>query len=84
MYEFGCHAFPPTTIEDLELLSNSHMSNSIQYTASQVASYLVATTQLLRQVNPDLAELFSVKVGRDELRTKLLGLEEEKCKFKEC
>lgn len=28
-YEWGCHAFPPTTIMALEILSNSHMSNSL-------------------------------------------------------
>lgn len=28
-YEWGCHAFPLTTIEALVLLSNSHMSNNL-------------------------------------------------------
>lgn len=42
------HAFPLTTIEALELLSNTHLSNNLLYAAVQVGSYMVATTSHLR------------------------------------
>ena len=30
-YDWCCHAFPPATIETLELLPNSHLSNNLLY-----------------------------------------------------
>lgn len=84
VYEWGCHAFLLASIEDLELLSNSHMSNSLRYAANQAAPYLVATARCLHQVNSDSAELASAKAERDQLKARVMGLEEEKRKFEEC
>ena len=67
----------------MELLSNSHMSNSLLYSAVQVTLYLVAVAQSLLHINSDLAELASSRDERDELRKKVLGLEEENRKFEE-
>lgn len=55
-YEWVRHAFPPSTIEALELLHNSHMFNNLQYVAAQVTPYLVSATWRLCQVNSDLVE----------------------------
>lgn len=81
--EWGRHAFPHVTIESLELLSNSHISNSLQYAAVQVVTYLVSAARRLHHVSSDLAKLAFVKAKWNELREKLLGLEEEKHKFEE-
>lgn len=59
------------------------MSNSLHYVAAQVAPYLVDVTRRLRQVSSDSVELASATSVRDELKEKVLGLEGEKCKFKE-
>ncbi|CAI9267832.1 unnamed protein product [Lactuca saligna] len=45
--------------------------------------FLVAAVRCLRHVNLDSVELAFCMANRDELRTKLLGLEEEKHKFDE-
>lgn len=82
-YKWGRHAFPLATIEALELFSNFHMSNSLQYMVSQVAPYLVVAARRLCQINSDKTELASSRAERDELSVKLLGLEEEKRKFEE-
>lgn len=65
-------------IEALELLSNSHMPNNLQYVMAQVTLYLVAIARRLRQVNSDSAELPSSRAEWVELRTKVMRLEEEK------
>lgn len=59
------------------------MSNSLQYAATQVSPYLVAAVRRLPQANLVLAKPSSARVERDELRTRVLRLEEEKCKFDE-
>lgn len=43
----------------------------------------MAAARRLCQVNSHSTELTSVRAEQDELRTKSLGLEEEKCKLKE-
>lgn len=36
-YEWCRHAFPPTILESLDLLSYSHMANELQYVATKVS-----------------------------------------------
>lgn len=81
---WGRHAFPPATNETLDLLSNFHMANNLQYVAAQVAACLVATVEHLRHVNSGMVELNFVKAERDELKTKLAVLEAETHIFEEC
>lgn len=59
------------------------MTNNLQDAVAQVPSYLVVAVGHLRHVSLDLAELTIVKSKCDELRQKVLGLEEEKRKFEE-
>lgn len=67
----------------LELLSNSHMANRLQYAATRVAPYLVATVERLRNIRSDLEDFTVIKSEHDELRWRVLILEKEKRKFKE-
>lgn len=50
---------------------------------AQVARYLVAAARRLRHFNSYSTELASTRAEQDELRMKVLGLEEEKRKFEE-
>lgn len=85
-YEWSRHALPPTTIKALELLSNSHMDNSLQYTVAHSSPYLVASTGHLRHVSSDLVELVAIKAEREELSVCVcvVDLMAEKHKFEEC
>lgn len=76
-YEWGYHAFSPTIIEALELLSNYHMSNSLQYVAAQVTPYMIADVRRLHKVSLDSGELSSVRAERHDFWENLLGLEAE-------
>lgn len=82
-YEWGYLAFPPATIEALELLSNSHMFNSLQYAAAQVTSYMVVVARHLHKVSSYFGELSYVRAEQDDLRAKLLEMEKEKRTFEE-
>lgn len=83
MYEWSHHAFAPDTIEALEILSNSHMTNNLLYAVAQVVPYLVAAAGRLHHMSTDLAEWTTVKAKHNELKERVVGLE-EKCKFDEC
>ena len=72
MYEWSHHAFPPATLEALELVSNSHMATNLQCAAAQVALYLVVVVECLHHISLDLAEFTAVMDERDELREMVL------------
>ena len=80
-YDWGCHAFPPATIEALALLSNSHLSNNLLCAAVQVGPYVTVTVSSLRQGSSSSSELASVKVEQDELRARFLELGGRKRSF---
>lgn len=61
----------------LDLLSNSHMSNSLQYAAARVAPYMVVVARRLHQVCSDSGELSFLRADQDDLRVRLLELEGE-------
>lgn len=75
--------FPPATIEALEIFSNSHMANNLQYAAVQVSPYLVDVVRRLRHMSSNLVELTIIKIERDDLRERVTCLKEEKQKFEE-
>lgn len=83
-YEWSHHVVPLTNIEALELLFNSHMANNLQYVVTHVSPYLVVVYRHLHHMSSDLAELTIIKDECDEFRERVMGLEEEKRKFKEC
>lgn len=70
-YDWGSLA----TIEALELLSNSHLSNNLLYASAQVGSYKVATASHLRQSGSSSGELALIKADRGELKARLRELE---------
>lgn len=51
---------------------------------THISPYLVAAAGHLRHVGSNLVELTAFKPELDEFKEKVLGLEEEKCMFKEC
>lgn len=55
--------FPPATIEALEILSYSYLSNSLLYVPAEVGSYMVATTRRLRQSTSSFGELALIRLS---------------------
>lgn len=59
------------------------MSNNHQYVSTQVAPYMVVAARRLPQVTLDSNELSFVMAEWDDLRAKLLEIDEEKHMFEE-